>query len=198
MNQRSHSPTCWIIAGPNGAGKTTFALSYLPDVAGCRHFVNADLIAGGLSPLAPESQRIAAGRLFLREITRYEGERMDFGFETTLAGRGYLRLIHRLRDNGWRVELVYLALPDPEMARQRVAERVTHGGHDIPEQDIERRFYRSLRNLFGCYVGAVDRTVCYLNHGEAPEPVFVRAGRAQTVDRTDILKTLQELAAHAE
>jgi len=72
MSQPANSPICWIIAGPNGAGKTTFALSYLPEVAGCRHFVNADLIAGGLSPLAPESERVAPGRLFLREIARYE------------------------------------------------------------------------------------------------------------------------------
>jgi predicted ABC-type ATPase len=62
------APTCWIIAGPNGAGKTTFALSYLPTVANCRNFVNADLIAAGLSPLAPETELLPASRLFLREI----------------------------------------------------------------------------------------------------------------------------------
>jgi len=198
MSQPANSLICWIIAGPNGAGKTTFALSYLPEVAGCRHFVNADLIAGGLSPLAPGSERVAPGRLFLREIARYERERIDFGFETTLAGRGYLRLIQRLRDNAWRVELLYLVLPDPELARQRVAERVAHGGHDIPDQDIERRFYRSSSNLFGYYLDAVDRTVCYLNDAETPEPVFVQTGRKRTVDRQDILDTMKELAAHAE
>jgi len=90
-------PVCWIIAGPNGAGKTTFALKYLPEVAGCRRFVNADLIAAGLSPLAPEGQRVAASRLFLREIERNVEARHDFGCETTLAGRGYLRLIKRMR-----------------------------------------------------------------------------------------------------
>jgi len=96
------------------------------------------------------------------------------------------------------VELLYLVLPDPELARQRVAERVAHGGHDIPDQDIERRFYRSSSNLFGYYLDAVDRTVCYLNDAETPEPVFVQTGRKRTVDRQDILDTMKELAAHAE
>ena len=92
-------PICWIIAGPNGAGKTTFALKYLPEV-GCQNFVNADLIAAGMSPLAPERERMSAGRLFLTEIRRHIQARHDFGFETTLAGRGYLRLIRRLHGVG--------------------------------------------------------------------------------------------------
>jgi len=140
-------PACWIIAGPNGAGKTTFALQYLPELAGCSRFVNADLIAAGLSPLAPERELAAASRLFLREIEAHTAARQDFAFETTLAGRGYLRLIRRLRADGWRVELIYLALPSVGLSRLRVAERVRHGGHDIPVADIERRFPRSLRNL---------------------------------------------------
>lgn len=78
--------TYWIVAGPNGAGKTTFALEYLPRIAGCRHFVNADLIAAGLAPLAPERMRVAAGRIFLHEIARNIAARRDFGFETTLSG----------------------------------------------------------------------------------------------------------------
>ena len=96
MSAASDSPTCWIIAGPNGAGKTTFALEYLPNVVGCRQFVNADLIAAGMAPLAPESERVSAGRLFLKGIKRYVRARRDFGFETTLAGRANLRLIWRL------------------------------------------------------------------------------------------------------
>lgn len=117
MSTNKPGPTCWIIAGPNGAGKTTFALEYLPNSVGCRHFVNADLIAAGMAPLAPESERVSAGRIFLKEIERYARARTDFGFETTLGGRVYLRLIQRLREAGWRVELIYLAPPDPEMAR---------------------------------------------------------------------------------
>lgn len=144
MNARDR-PTRWIIAGPNGAGKTTFALKYLPEVADCQYFVNADLIAAGMSPLAPDRERLTANRLFLAEVERHIQARHDFGFETTLAGRGYLRLIRRLKTNGWRVELIYLALPNVEMAKLRVAERVSHGGHDIPVPDIERRFLRKPR-----------------------------------------------------
>ena len=124
------SPTCWIVAGPNGAGKTTFALEYLPTVANCRNFINADLIAAGLSPLAPETGLIAASRLFLKEIDARIQARQDFAFETTLSGRSYLKLIKRLHEEHWWVELIYLALPNVEMSKLRVAERVAHGGHD--------------------------------------------------------------------
>ena len=129
MNTTTPRPVCRIIAGPNGAGKTTFALRYLPQVAPGSAFVNADLIAAGLSPLAPEQQRITAGRLFLHQIEGHITQRRDFAFETTLSGRGYLRLVRRLRADGWRVELLYLALPSVELSHRRVAERVAHGGH---------------------------------------------------------------------
>jgi len=105
------SPVCWIIAGPNGAGKSTFALEYLPTLAGCRNFVNADLIAAGLSPLAPERELLAASRLFLREIEDYVTHRENFAFETTLSGRTYLRLVRRLLQGGWRVELFHHYAP---------------------------------------------------------------------------------------
>lgn len=96
-------PTCWIIAGPNGAGKTTFALEYLSKVAECTHFVNADLIAAGLSPLVPERELIAASRIFLNEIEENISRRENFAFETTLSGRSYLRLINRLQRDDWQV-----------------------------------------------------------------------------------------------
>jgi len=115
-------PTCWIIAGPNGSGKTTFALDYLPQVAKCTHFINADLIAAGLSPLAPENELIAASRIFLSEIETHIQKQEDFAFETTLSGRSYLKLIKRLKAANWEVKLIYLALPDVDMSGQRVAE----------------------------------------------------------------------------
>jgi predicted ABC-type ATPase len=184
-------PTCWIIAGPNGAGKTTFALKYLPEVAGCQHFVNADLIAAGMAPLAPERWQVAASRIFLTEVERHIQARRDFGFETTLAGRCYLRLIRRLRMAGWRVELIYLALPNAEMAKMRVAERVSHGGHNIPVPDIERRFLRSLENLFGAYASLVDRTVCFLNSGETPEIIFTQQDQRREVKQPAAMQWLQ-------
>ena len=184
-------PTCWIVAGPNGAGKTTFALEYLPRIAGCRVFVNADLIAAGLAPLAPEGMRLAAGRLFLREIARNISARRDFGFETTLSGRAHLGLVRRLKADGWRVELTYLALPSPEVAELRVAERVSHGGHDIPPRDIERRFARGLDRLFGDYAPLVDRTVCFFNGGPSPLLVFTQEGAHRVVTEPSILRSLE-------
>jgi predicted ABC-type ATPase len=165
-------PVCWIIAGPNGAGKTTFALEYLPKVANCQNFINADLIAAGLSPLAPEKQLVAASRIFLQEIEAHINKKEDFAFETTLAGRGYLKLIERLQNNGWHIELVYLALPSIEMSKLRVAERVAHGGHNIPAHDIGRRFPRSLKNLLTEYSHLADRTLCFMNSGGNPELIF--------------------------
>lgn len=174
-------PTCWIIAGPNGAGKTTFALEYLPQVVGCSRFINADLIAAGLSPLAPERELLAASRLFLAEIATCIQRRADFAFETTLAGRSYLKLVRRLRADGWRVELIYLALPSLEMSRLRVAERVAHGGHDIPAADIERRFARSLDNLLERFSFAVDSCRCFMNSGPLPELIFEQQGESRSI-----------------
>lgn len=114
-------PTCWIIAGPNGSGKTTFALEYFPKVVGCTNFINADLIAAGLSPLAPEKELLAASRIFLQEIEEHIGAGEDFALETTLSGRSYLRLIERLQTTGWQVDLIYLALPSAELSKLRVA-----------------------------------------------------------------------------
>ncbi len=175
-------PTCWIIAGPNGAGKTTFALEYLPKVARCRHFINADLIAAGLSPLAPERELIAASRIFLREIKERLTKGESFAFETTLAGRAYLRLLDRLHDDGWQINLIYLALPTVEMSKLRVAERVSHGGHDIPVTDIERRFPRSLHHLLHDFGRRADHCICFMNDGERPVLVFEQRG-----NRLDIL-----------
>lgn len=174
-------PTCWIIAGPNGAGKTTFALEYLPQVAQCSRFVNADLIAAGLSPLAPERELLAASRLFLGEIEACITQREDFAFETTLAGRSYLKLVRRLQTAGWRVELIYLGLPSMEMSKLRVAERVAHGGHNIPVADIERRFARSLGNLLNSFSTQVDACRCFMNSDASPELVFEQQGELRNV-----------------
>ncbi|MCK2041606.1 hypothetical protein KZO83_02720 [Chromohalobacter sp. TMW 2.2308] len=181
MTHNVRRATCWIVAGPNGAGKTTFALNYLPHVANCTRFINADLIAAGLSPLAPERELLAASRIFLQEIEEAIGEEEDFAFETTLAGRGYSKLVERLLAEGWRVELVYLALPSLDMSKLRVAERVSHGGHNIPLKDIQRRFPRSLHNLLTLYAPLVSRTRCFMNSGGAPEPVFEQCGEDRQV-----------------
>lgn len=187
-------PTCWIIAGPNGAGKTTFALEYLPKVANCNHFINADLIAAGLSPLAPEKQLLAASKLFLHEMEQHIKQKQDFAFETTLAGRSYLKLIQRLKNEGWQVELIYLALPSMEMSKQRVAERVAHGGHNIPTKDIERRFARSLHNLLTDFRMAVDGTLCFMNRSNTLESVFEQRGSHCTIINEALYQNLQQEA----
>ena len=186
-------PKCWIIAGHNGAGKTTFALEYLPQVAHCEHYINADLIAAGLSPFAPEREMIAASRIFLREIDACIQKNQDFAFETTLAGRSYLALIECLRSNGWHVELIYLALPSIEMSKARVAERVAHGGHNIPEQAIERRFARSLRNLLVEFSYAVDRCSCFMNTRDQTTLIFEQQGEQRnTIHATFYQHLLKE------
>lgn len=188
-------PTCWIIAGPNGAGKTTFALEYLPQVAQCSRFVNADLIAAGLSPLVPERELLAASRLFLGEIEACITQREDFAFETTLAGRSYLKLVRRLKAEGWRVELIYLALPSMEMSKLRVAERVAHGGHNISATDIERRFARSLGNLLNAFSTEVDACRCFMNSDATPELVFEQQGEVRNVVHTQYYQHLLKEAA---
>lgn len=188
------TPTCWIIAGANGAGKTTFALEYLPRVANCTHFINADLIAAGLAPLAPERELMAASRLFLREIEERITARDSFAFETTLAGRTYLRLVERLRADGWRVVLIYLALPSVEMSKLRVAERVAHGGHNIPVTDIERRFPRSLCHLLNDFSHRVDSCTCFMNDGESPLLVFEQRSSDRDIVHDDSYQLLLEEA----
>jgi predicted ABC-type ATPase len=186
------TPTCWIIAGPNGAGKTTFALEYLPAVAHCYNFINADLIAAGLSPLAPEAELLAASRLFLQEIESRVQSRQNFAFETTLAGRSHLRLIQRLRSQGWRVELIYLALPSIEMSRLRVAERVAHGGHTIPIKDVERRFSRSIKNLLNEFSYAVDRTQCFMNDSNLPQLIFEQERETRRIIDPQLFELLNQ------
>src|ERR1700712_4760150 len=121
MTGDSH-PNLYIVAGPNGAGKSTFAQLFLPDYANCREFVNADLIAAGLSPFNPEGQAIQAGRLMLDRIASLSRARIDFGFETTLAGRGWVPLLHELRRQGYRLNIFFLWLPNDDLAVSRVQE----------------------------------------------------------------------------
>ena len=167
-------PVCIIIAGPNGSGKTTFALKYLSETAACNRFINADLIASGLSPLLPESKQIAASRLFLDEINYSVEQEEDFSFETTLSGKTYLKLIKKLQQNGWRIELIYLYLPNVEISAERVAERVRHGGHNIPADAIIRRYPRSLYNLINYYAPLCDKTICIDNSGEQTTLIFTQ------------------------
>ena len=157
-----------IVAGPNGAGKTTFAKEYLPREGGCPVFINADMIAAGLSPFQPDIAQVRAGRLMLEEIDRHAWRQERFAFETTLSGRGYVRRIRQWRTDGYTVRLVFLSLATPEEALERVALRVRQGGHDIPSDVIRRRFARSLENFKGVYRPIVNFWQWFDNSGDAP------------------------------
>jgi predicted ABC-type ATPase len=160
-----------IIAGPNGAGKTTFAREFLPNEASCPIFINADLIAAGLAPFAPESAAVQAGRLMLQALDRHFAAGVSFAFETTLAGRGYLQAIPRWQAAGYVVELIFLQLGSADEAIARVAQRVRQGGHSVPAATIRRRFAAGLANFHQYYAPIVDAWVLYDNSGQMPTPL---------------------------
>ena len=157
-----------IIAGPNGAGKTTFAREFLPNEGNCPTFINADLIAAGISPFAPESVSIRAGRLMLDEIDDRVRNRKSFAFETTLSGRSYLHKIRQWQELGYHVKLLFLSLPNADVAIARVAARVSQGGHNIPENIIRRRFDSGLKNFDTMYKQQVDAWMLYDNSVSKP------------------------------
>lgn len=164
----ARAPRCIVIAGPNGVGKTTFAREFLPREAGVMHFVNADLIASGLSPLRPELAARQGGRLLLTELNRLVRARQEFAFETTLSGRTYLRMLRQWKASGYRIELVFLSLPSVDLALQRIAARVRQGGHDVPRADVVRRFSRSWENFRLLYRDLADKWSVYDSSGAIP------------------------------
>jgi predicted ABC-type ATPase len=158
-----------IIAGPNGAGKTTFAREYLLKEANCPDFINVDLIAAGLSPFDPGRAAIRAGRLMISEIERRVRKGESFAFETTLSGHGYARVIPEWRRAGYRVRLIFLSLPGPEIAIARVAIRVAQGGHNVASAVVRRRFDSGLRNFQDVYMRLADTWEWYDNSGSVPK-----------------------------
>ena len=169
MNRRSsRKPRCIVIGGPNGSGKTTFAREFLPKDAGAVHFVNADLIAAGLSPLRPELAGLAGGRIFLAELDRLAAARVDFAFETTLSGLSYLQRLTRWKAARYRIEMVFLRLASPQLALRRIAARVKQGGHNVRRDDVLRRFERGWRNFERHYRPLADAWTIYDNSGDKP------------------------------
>ncbi len=168
-------PRVVIVAGPNGAGKSTIAKYLLPEGAEVLEFVNADQIALGLSAFAPETVAIEAGRVMLRRIEVLMDAKQSFAFETALASKTFTRLCKRAALAGYDIELVYVSLPNPKVAVQRVASRVRDGGHSIPTEVIKRRFQRSLHNFFNLYCGIVTRWWLFDN-GHAATPTLIARG----------------------
>ena len=155
--------TLYIISGCNGAGKITASYTVLPEILDCMEYVNADEIAKGLSPFNPESVAIEAGRLMLERIDYLMTAGVSFSIETTLATKSYVNLVRRAHKQGYNVKLLFFWLESPEMAKLRVAERVAKGGHNIPEDVIERRYYAGIRNLFNLFMNEVDYWAIFMN-----------------------------------
>lgn len=164
-------PNLYIIAGCNGAGKTTASYSLFPDLLKCSEFVNADLIAAGLSPFNTEHVAFEAGRIMLARIRQLIRKKTDFAFETTLSTRSFVPLIEEAKNAGYEVNLVFLRLQSPELAAQRVANRVEKGGHNIPKEVISRRFYRGMSNLSQLYIPVVNRWAVIDNSTPFPLPL---------------------------
>jgi len=159
---------CYVIAGPNGAGKTTFATTFLPGEGDCLNFINADLIAEGLSPLDPESVALEAGKVMLRRIEAAVARGKSFAFETTFSGLNYVRRIKRWKSVGYEIIIYFLTLPTEEMALERVRLRVAAGGLSVPEDTVRRRFRRGRANLEKHYKPIADAWVVYDNSGDTP------------------------------
>jgi predicted ABC-type ATPase len=167
-------PTVYIVAGPNGAGKTTFAREFLPDYADCPNFLNADLIAQGISPFAPESAAFRAGRMLVNEVHRFAKRNVDFGFESTLSGRTHIHLLRLLKSQGYGVHIFFLWPMSLDVALSRIEERVLRGGHDVPEPVVRRRFERCLANFLTHYRPLADSWILFDNSGTAPEVVALQ------------------------
>jgi predicted ABC-type ATPase len=164
----ANGPAVVIIGGPNGAGKTTCAAALLPVDMNIRQFVNADTIATGLAAFAPETAAVEAGRVMLRRLAELAREQQSFAFETTLASRSFAPFLRRLKESGYRVHVIYVWLRSPELAVQRVRERVSQGGHSVPESVVRRRYGRGLANFLRIYRPVADSWVLCDNSGDGP------------------------------
>ena len=186
------SPVCHIVAGANGSGKSTFSLCFLPRYAACLDFVNPDLIAAGLSPLAPTHAALRAGKLVLERIAALSAGHRDFGFETTLSGRGYLSLLKALRASEYRLHLYYLWVPDCDLLVSRIRQRVASGGHAVPDQDVRRRRERSLQNLKD-YADVMDKIRVFDTSEASPALVYEKNGAALVYDAARFARIQKDL-----
>lgn len=181
---KTGTPHTIVLAGPNGAGKSSSAPLLLRDMFAVDEFVNADVIAQGLSAFAPERVALEAGKAMLRRVRELAAKRADFAFETTLASRSFAPWLAGLRGSGYRVHLMFLALPDVETAIERVAGRVRLGGHAVPEEVIRRRFAAGLRNLFHLYMPVVNSWKIFDN-SNFERPLLVAKGAGNDIKIMD-------------
>ena len=188
----SKLPKLYIIAGCNGAGKTTASFTILPEILGCKEFINADEIAKGLSPFQPESVAVQAGRIMLTRMDELLQKGETFAFETTLATKSYKQKIEWAQANGYEVTLLFFWLDSPNIAKERVAQRVAEGGHNIPLETIERRYYNGIANLFAIYIDMVD--ICYIfdnSEGERTPIAKKYKGGKEIIYNTDLYNQMK-------
>ncbi|MBF8965712.1 zeta toxin family protein [Pontibacter sp. FD36] len=188
-------PNLYIISGCNGAGKTTASFTVLPEMLGCREFVNADEIARGLSPFQPEKVAVEAGRIMLQRIDELLRKKEDFAIETTLATRSYAQTIKKARESGYNVTLVYFWLASPELAIQRVKNRVAEGGHNIPEDVIRRRYKKGVKNLFELFIPICDYWII-IDNSQTPYNIVAEGQEEQElkIQNQSVWEKLKELS----
>lgn len=188
----------YIISGCNGAGKTTASNTILPEVLNCMEFVNADYIACGLSPFNPESVAFESGRIMLSRIRELMAARVDFGFETTLASRSYVSLVKQAKLLDYKISLVYFWLSSPNLTVERVAKRVSNGGHHIPSDVIERRYYRGIYNLYNLYMPVCDEWTIVNNMDIVPEVIAKYDSFGKTVFNHELWNTIIRQQNHGK
>ena len=193
MNSYSH-PKVYIIAGPNGSGKTTFATKFLPKYVECMEFVNADLIAGALSPFSPDRAAFRAGKIMLKQIHLLADRLVDFGFETTLAGKGYIRLLQSLKDRGYIIDLFYLWVRSIDIALERIEGRVEMGGHNVPEDVVRRRYHKGMSNFSKLYRPLTDFWATYDNSTDTPHLIaYKEHDKLEIIDHEKFNRILKEM-----
>lgn len=192
MNEEATKPVVIVLGGINGAGKTTSSRSLLANTLKVRTFVNADVIAQGLSGFDPDAAALRAGRIMLEQLNELASERANFAFETTLSGRAYAELLRQIRHSGYEVHLFYFWLDSVDTAIARVAARVSKGGHDIPETTIRRRYRRSIKNLFELYIPTSDVWRVYDN-STAASTILVAEGELGFKDTVHVAETWTQM-----
>lgn len=168
------TPHCLVLGGPNGAGKSTLAPVLLSRAVGVRHFVNADVIARGLSGFAPEAVALEAGKTMLRRLDELVARRESFAFESTLSARSFAPWLQKIRASGYHVAIVFVWIANADLAVARVHERVRLGGHGLPEADIRRRYARCTMNFTSLYIPCADGWEVYDN--TSPPPRLIASG----------------------